>query len=164
MTAADPILTSLMDAVAAGQAGDRALARQCLDDLWRGIGTTGDPGHRCILAHYLADLQETPEAELLWDQRAMAAAEDLTDERLQRIHPALTVRGFLPSLNLNLADGHRRLGQFEQARSYLTAAAEGASNLPDDGYGRHLRDAVRHVRQALDDASTERLDTHPGPR
>lgn len=98
-----------------------------------------------MVAHSLADLQDSPEAELAWDQREMTATEELTDERLQRVHPTLTVRGFLPALHLNLADDHRMLGQFDQARPHLTAATQGAQELADDAYGKRLRDApARH--------------------
>jgi hypothetical protein len=161
MMAVDPTLAQVTAAVTLGREGDRAGARRRLEELWGGIGPEGDPAHRCILAHYLADLQETPEAELEWDERAMATVDELTDERLQRVHPTLTVRGFLPSLHLNLADDHRRLGQVEQARTHLASATEGARTLADDAYGRHLRDAVRHVTQALDAGVTDRLPTHP---
>lgn len=161
MDETDPMLAAVTAAVALGYEGNRAGARQRLTELWDEIGDRGDAAHRCILAHYLADLQETPEAELAWDERALAASEELTDERLQRVHPTLTVRGFLPSLHLNLADDHRILGQFEQARTHLAAAEKGVEGLPEDGYGRHLREALRHVGQALDAGSTDRLSTHP---
>jgi hypothetical protein len=160
-TPADPIITAVTAAITAGHEGHRAQARQQLEDLWRGIGDQGDPAHRCILAHSLADLQDSAEAELTWDERAMAATEELTDERLQRIHPTLTVQGFLPSLHLNLADDHRMLGRFEQAHTHLAAAAQGAQELPDDAYGKHLREGVQHVTEALDARTTQRLPTHP---
>lgn len=161
MTTPDPVLTAVTAAVTRGREGDRAEARQQLEDLWATIGDDGDTAHRCILAHYLADLQDAPHAELAWDQRAMDAAEHLTDARLQQVHPALTVHGFMPSLHLNLADDHRMLGQFDQARHHLDAAITTATDLPDDAYGQHLRDALHHVTHALDTRSTRRLPDHP---
>lgn len=161
MNTTDPILTAITAAITLGQEGHRVQARAHMEDLWRQVGDHGDPAHRCMVAHSLADLQDSPESELTWDERAMAATEELTDERLQRLHPTLTVRGFLPSLHLNLADDHRMLGQFDQARPHLAAATQGAQELPDDAYGRHVRDAVHHVAEALAAGSTQRLPTHP---
>ena len=161
MNTTDPILTAVNAAITLGQEGHRVQARAQLEDAWRRVGDHGDPAHRCMVAHSLADLQDSPEEELAWDQRAMAATETLTDERLQRVHPTLTVRGFLPTLHLNLADDHRMLGQFDHARTHLTAATQGAQELADDAYGRHMRDAVQHVTEALEAGSTQRLPTHP---
>jgi hypothetical protein len=114
-----------------------------------------------ILAHYLADLQDTAEAEPEWGQRSLAAVADLTDERLRAVHPGLSVGGFLPSLHLNLADDHRRLGDVELARTHLGDDARLAAVLPDDDYGRLLRAGVEHVSAAPDSGSSERLPTHP---
>ena len=161
MNTTDPILTAVTAAITLGQQGHRVQARTQMEDLWRQVGDDGDAAHRCMVAHSLADLQDSPEAELTWDERAMAATETLSDERLQRLHPTLTVRGFLPTLHLNLADDHRMLGQFDQARAHLADATQGAQELPDDAYGKHLRDAFQHVTEALEAGSTQRLPTHP---
>lgn len=96
--------------------GAPARARELLAALWDEIGPTGDALHRCTLAHYLADLQDTTEAELAWDERALAAVSDLTDERAQRYLSSLQVQALLPSLYLTLADCHRRLGNVGPAR------------------------------------------------
>ena len=70
----------------------------------------GDDFHRCVIAHFMADLQEDERDELMWDERALAAVDGVSDERAQEYHPSLQVRGFMPSLYLSLADDHRRLG------------------------------------------------------
>ncbi|MEU8183725.1 hypothetical protein AB0B85_10120 [Micromonospora sp. NPDC049044] len=140
---ADPTMARIIEAVQLGQSGRPARARELLSALWDEIGPGGDPLHRCTLAHYLADLQDTTEAELGWDERALAAVSDLTDERARRYLPSLQVQAFLPSLFLNLADCHRRLGQPAQAREYLARAGEQVAHLPDDPYGATIRAAVR---------------------
>ena len=103
---ADPTMTRIIEAVQLGQSGAPARARELLTALWDELGPTGDALHRCTLAHYLADLQDTTEAELTWDEQALAAVSDLTDERAQRYLSSLQVQAFLPSLYLNLADCH----------------------------------------------------------
>jgi len=136
-------------AVEQGRAGDKAQARAALTGLWERVGSGGDALHRCSIAHYLADLQEAVADELLWDQRALAAVVDLTDERAQRFHESLQVRGFLPSLHLNLADDYRRVGDRDRAQHHLGVAGELAGGLPDDDYGSMIRGGIRQVADLL---------------
>ncbi|MEU1240397.1 hypothetical protein ABZ388_08555 [Micromonospora parva] len=140
---ADPTMTRIIEAVHLGHGGAPAEARALLTALWDDIGPTGDALHRCTLAHHLADLQDSTEAELSWDERALAAVSELTDERAQRYLSALQVQAFLPSLHLNLADCHRRLGNVAAAREHLARARENLRLLPDDPYGESIRVAVR---------------------
>lgn len=147
---ADPVMDAVGAAVEVGRAGDRAGARARFEALWEQVTADGDPFHRCTLAHYAADVQDDPHAELVWDERALAAAEELTDERAQRHHAGLTVGGFLPSLHLNLADVHRRLGCDDRARHHLTRARDRVGALPDDGYGAMIRAGIDRCGERLD--------------
>ncbi|MFF0379209.1 hypothetical protein [Actinoplanes missouriensis] len=144
-------------AVEQGRAGDRAEARDSLTRLWESVGENGDALHRCSIAHYLADLQDTVADELAWDQRALAAVTDLDDERARRFDESLQVRAFLPSLHLNLADAYRRAGRPDEARHHLAAAAVGLDLLPDDEYGSMIRTGVTRVSEAVAAASQEPL-------
>ncbi|NJC12142.1 hypothetical protein F4558_001968 [Micromonospora profundi] len=157
----DPVMARIIDAVQLGQSGTPTQARHLLTELWDEIGPTGDALHRCTLAHYLADLQDTAEAELVWDERALAAAADLTDERARRHDDDLRVRGFLPSLHLNLADVHRRLGHVGPAGEHLATARQLVDALPDDAYGDMIRAGIRGVAEALEAGSTRHLGTVP---
>lgn len=157
----DETMASIATAVELGRSGQRVQARAALAALWAQIGATGDALHRCTLAHYLADLQDTGQAELEWDERALAAAHALTDERAQRYDHAWQVRLLLPSLHLNLADDHRRLGNPTRARKHLAQARSLVTDLPDDQYGGVIRSGVQHVSEALAAGSTQRLDSHP---
>ncbi|MGC5285466.1 hypothetical protein [Micromonospora sp. DT231] len=150
----DPTMTRIGEAVQLGRSGQKGPARDALTALWDEIGPTGDAFHRCTLAHYLADLQDTTEAELTWDERALAAVSDLTDERAQRYLSSLQVQAFLPSLHLNLADCHRRLGNPAQAREHLARAGEHLAYLPADAYGEAIRAAIRDF--AADDPTDAR--------
>ncbi|WGW12083.1 hypothetical protein LWF01_18690 [Saxibacter everestensis] len=138
----DEMMFRIQQAIELGQSRDRAEARERCEELWAEIGSTGDPLHRCVLAHHAADLQDDIARELDWDQRALQAAGDLTDDRAQQFDEALQVRGFLPSLHLNLADVYNRLRQDEAAREHLQLAEESLSHLPDDGYGRMIQGGV----------------------
>ena len=151
-------------AVERGRAGEPADARTELGRLWAEIGPDGDPLHRCVLAHHLADLQDDVRDELAWDERALAAVPELSDRRVQQEHASLQVRGLLPSLHLNLADDHRRLGATERARAHLDSAREHLGALADDGYGAMIRNAVEDVADALAAGSVERRPGSPSTR
>ena len=135
---------------------DRDAARAQLAGIWGEI-RAGDPLYRCILAHYLADLQDDVRDELVWDQRALAAADEVTDERARRFagtNGALDVRTLYPSLHLNLGDDYRRLGAGTQAREHLALAQAAQHVLPDDGYGRMIRGGIADLARRLEGVPT----------
>ncbi|WP_446045079.1 hypothetical protein [Streptomyces olivaceus] len=152
-------MDAIGQAVSEGRTGSTLSARRKLLGLWSAIGVTGDPLHRCSLAHYLADLYEDPAQALAWDVRALDAADAMTDQRVQEHHAGLRIAGFYPSLHLNLADNYRRLGSFDAATAHLHAAEEHVPDLPQDAYGTLLRTALDEVAQAV-----SRRDTTKRPR
>lgn len=149
-------------AVVLGREGDIESARSDLLAIWQQIGVAGEPFHRCTLAHYLADLYEDPAQALIWDVRALDAADALTDERAQQHHASLHVAGFYPSLFLNIADNLRRLGAFEAAAEHIRNAEQHTSALSGDAYGNTIRTAIHEVHQAIDNRSTARRGSAPG--
>ncbi|MEU8848188.1 hypothetical protein AB0C70_18575 [Streptomyces sp. NPDC048564] len=159
----DPIMEAIGQAVIEGRTGDTASARQKLLNQWSEIGVTGDPLHRCSLAHYLADLYEDPAQALAWDVRALDAADAVTEQRVQEHHASLHIAGFYPSLHLNLADNYRRLGSFDAATKHINAAKEHAPNLPQDAYGAVLRTALDEVAEAISQRDTAKRPSAPGP-
>lgn len=161
MTSTDTTMHAITEAVALGRTGGRDAARTALGEIWISLGPSGDPLHRCTLAHYLADLQDDAAQALAWDIRAVDAADALTDERARHHDPNLDVRGFYPSLHLNLADNYRRLGSFEAARREIDAARAHLHALGDDGYGAMIRTAVDEVAAAIDARDTTARDTAP---
>lgn len=160
--APDPTMEMIGRAVEHGRAGDVDTARRQLTCLWNEVGPSGDPFHRCTLAHYLADLCDHPAEALIWDIRALDAADSLSDERAQAHHKSLQVASFYPSLHLNIADNLRRLSAFDAAQEHICAAEERSEALSDDGYGRMIRTAVEEVGAAIDQRETARRDSAPG--
>lgn len=158
----DSTMEAIGNAVTLGHQGDTDSARQTLLDLWQQIGVAGDPLHRCTLAHYLADLYDNPAEALIWDVRALDAADALTDERAQQQDASLQVAGFYPSLHLNIADNLRRLAAFDTAAAHIHDAEQRAGELPDTPYGNLIRTAIGEVRQAIDDQDTARRPVAPG--
>jgi hypothetical protein len=148
----DTVMERIAAGVAAFGAGDRGTAERLLAEVWTEVHD-GDPLHRCFLAHYMADLQDDVRDELRWDLRALAAADEVTEERAQAFarsyNGALDVRALYPSLHLNLGDDYRRLGAAAQAREHLALAQTTMHVLPDDGYGRMIRDGIAGLAARL---------------
>jgi hypothetical protein len=154
----DDVLPRVTAAVQRGQAGERAAARRELESMWAEVERGGgDDFHRCVIAHFLADLQDDQREELRWDERALAAVGGVSDERAQEYDGSLRVRGFLPSLYLSLADDHRRLGDATRAREFLGKAQATADALGDDAYGELVGGILVKVSRALAEGSTEPL-------
>jgi hypothetical protein len=112
-------------------------------------GERGDPLHVCTLAHAMADVQDDVDQELVWDQRALAAADLLTDDRLAQAGLVLPVAGLYPSLHLNLSECNRKLGQLDRAREHLQQAEATIDALCDDGYGRLIRAGLQQMAERL---------------
>lgn len=150
----DPTMDSILDAVTEGRRGNAEHARTQLLELWKAIGVSGDPLHRCTLAHHLADLYSEPAQSLAWDVRALDAADVVTEQRVQMHDFGLHVAGFYPSLHLNLADNYRRLGSFDAARGHLEAARDHLPALASDAYGEMIRAALDEVAAAVENRDT----------
>lgn len=150
MTQPDSIMDRIAEAQQQAASGQRAAARAAFAAVWDEVGTDGDPLHVVTLAHYMADVQDDPADELEWDLCALRAVETLTDERAQRHHSSLAVRGFYPSLHLNVANDYAKLDEPAAAREHLVKAEAAAPDLSDDGYGTMIRNGITHLRAQLD--------------
>lgn len=110
-----------------------------------------DHAQRCVIAHYLADLQPNLDDEVAWDERALAAYADVNDQDLAVIgipHAG----GMAPSLHLNLGDGYLRQGHLDAARAQLTAGLEHQDALGRDGYGALIRQGLDRLGERIDEA------------
>ncbi|KAA9376506.1 hypothetical protein F5972_24180 [Microbispora cellulosiformans] len=149
----DPTMTRIGQAVELhhGQ-GQRDAARDLFAQIWDDIGgEQGDPLHVCVLAHSMADVQDDVRQELMWDLRALAAADLVTDERVAEAGVPLSVAGLYPSLHLNLAECYRKLGDLGRAREHLQKARAEIGALGDDGYGRLIRGGLDRLAEQLDE-------------
>ncbi|MEV1329210.1 tetratricopeptide repeat protein [Micromonospora costi] len=130
--------------------GQREAARDLFAQIWDEIGgERGDPLHVCVLAHSMADVQDDVHQELVWDQRALAAADLLTDDRVAQAGVPMSVAGLYPSLHLNLGECHRKLGDLDQARECLQRAQAGMGALGDDEYAQLIRSGLDRLAQQL---------------
>ena len=112
-------------------------ARALFQQAWDGHGSEYEAS---VAAHFLARQQSSLEDALLWNQRALdSALEASLDD----------IRGFLPSLYLNLAHSHEMLGQLDQAEHYLALGESRVAELPESPYGAVVRDGLTRLGQRL---------------
>jgi hypothetical protein len=146
----DPTLIRIGEAVQLSHRGEREAARLLFGEIWDEIGgEQGDPLHRCTLAHAMADVQDDVHQELVWDQRALAAADLLTDARMAQAGVTLPVAGLYPSLYLNLSECYRKLGDLRRAREHLRQAQATIGALGDDEYGQMIKGGLERIAERL---------------
>jgi len=138
----DEIMTRIGRGTELSQQGERDRARQLFAEVWEEIGPDGDPFHRCGLAHSMADVQDDPRQELVWDLRALEAADLITDDRARRAGVTSPIAGFYPSLHLNLGEVYRKLGDMSAARRHLDAGQAAIGALSDDGYAKLIKNGL----------------------
>ena len=123
----NPIVKLCAAGIAAEMAGKRADAGALYMQAW---DARTDEYEACIVAHYLARIQPTPEESLRWNQEALRYAEATDREK---------VKDFYPSLYLNLGKSHEDLGNRDEAKRLYSLAVEGSALLPEG----KLTDIVR---------------------
>jgi hypothetical protein len=139
-------------AIVEAQQGRRS-GRASLVRLWTET-PPGDHARRCVLAHYLADLEPEVEDEVRWDEVALAEHARLADDALAEVGiPSTTAMA--ASLHLNLADGYLRQGRVAEAREHLARGAAAAVVLGDDGYGEMVRRGLDGVARRVSAADEE---------
>jgi hypothetical protein len=146
----DRTLIRIGEAVQLSHQGERQAARLLFARIWEEIGgEQGDPLHVCTLAHAMADVQDDVRQELVWDRRALAAADLLTDARMVQAGVTLPVAGLYPSLHLNLSECYRKLGDVGRAREHLQQAQATIGVLGDDGYAQMIKEGMERVAEQL---------------
>ena len=131
------IHAAIGQAVQLNHQGEREAARLEFEAIGDEIGgEQGDPLHVCTLAHAMADARDDLREELLWDLRALSAADLLTDARMTQAGVGLPAGGLYPSLHLNLSECYRKLGDLGRAREHFERAEATVGALGDDEYGR----------------------------
>lgn len=147
----EEVMRRLGDAINLIGRGEHQEARRLLADLWEHVGQAGDALHRCAVAHHLADVQDDVREALVWDRRALEAADSISDERAAQAGVPGPVTGFYPSLHLNLAEDYRKLGDLSAARRHLDQGQQAARGLGDDSYSAMIRGGLEALATRLGD-------------
>ncbi|MGW9041368.1 hypothetical protein ACWGQL_02205 [Streptomyces lydicus] len=129
----DPELPVVRLCVEGMQAEAEGRAEAALELFQRAWDTATDDYEACIAAHYLARHQTSPEDTLRWNQECLDRADRVGDER---------VRGFYPSLYVNIGHACRQLGQPALAHAYFVQAADRVSDASEGQYGDWNRFAI----------------------
>ncbi|UKY51474.1 hypothetical protein [Streptomyces inhibens] len=141
-----PVVRLCVEGMQAEAEGRAEVARGLFQRAW---DIAADDYEACIAAHYLARHQNSPEETLRWNQECLDRADRVGDER---------VRGFYPSLYVNMGQAYRKLGQPAPARTYFVRAAERVTDAPDGQYGDWNRFAIAEgLRETEGLRGTERL-------
>jgi hypothetical protein len=139
---------TLLDAIQLALTGESEVARERLGQLWSTL-PTDDLFHRCVLAHYMADLQTDPRVELQWDQLALDAALLASPASFDGHIPDVTRDAFLPSLHLNLASSYERTRDLDSARRHAQLALHAVASLPATPLGETTRAAIIRIAARL---------------
>lgn len=130
--------------------GSNDVARRLFERAW---AERTDDYDACIAAHHLARHQDSSQDILRWNQVALHHADAVGDER---------VRGFYPSLYLNLGHSYEQLGDPDQATRYYQLAAQRTDQLPEGPYGDMVREAIargqRRIRETVHSGSAPHGD------
>jgi len=137
----------VIHAVQVALSGDRSEGRRLLEACWAGT-TSGDHAERCVLAHYLADVQDELDDEIRWDESALRAYQWVGDGDLAAIGIP-SAEGLAPSLHLNLGDGYLRRGDLSAARQQLVAGLASVGALGEDGYSAMIRKGLSGLEERL---------------
>lgn len=127
--------------------GDRVTGRRDLRLCWEEAAADAY-AQRCVLAHYLADLEDELDAEVAWDEQALAAYRGVAEADLAAVGIP-SAAGLAPSLHLNLGDGYLRQGRVAAARRELDAGLACMGSLGDDGYGAMISNGLRGLEQRV---------------
>lgn len=138
----------VLSAVQLSLAGEREAALVRLNGLWESLDE-GDAFHRCVVAHYLANLQADARSELEWDRLALEAALSSSPHAFDGRIPGVDHGSFLPSLYLNLAASHERVGELEGAKQHAAAALQKLDQLGSSPLAELTRAAVIRLCEKL---------------
>ena len=142
----------ILEAIGLAQTGDRTTGRQALLACWEQTDPT-EHAFRCVLAHYLADMEDSVDDEVAWDTTALAEYAHLRGDDLAGVGIP-DAAGLAPSLHLNLGDGFLRQGRTAEAAEQLHAGLGAVAALGDDGYGRMIRDGLDRLASRIDSAES----------
>jgi hypothetical protein len=143
---------SILDAVGQAQTGDPATDRQRLLGCWEQT-EPAQHAYRCVLAHYLADVQTSLVDEVSWDTTALEEYAHLGGDDLAAVGIP-DVAGLAPSLHLNLGDGYLRQGRLADASEQVRAGLASVDTLADDGYGRMVREGLARLEIRVEAAES----------
>jgi tetratricopeptide (TPR) repeat protein len=142
----NPVMQLCAAGMTAEAEGRGADAKALFEQAWE---ESRDDFDACVAAHYVARHQATLDDELDWNRKALERANLVADDR---------VRGFYPSLYLNLAHSLEKLGRTAEAREFYATAADWLESQPDSPYLRLVRSGIAAGQQRTGPTNGESHD------
>jgi len=136
----NPVIRLCTRGMEAEQAQRPDEARALFEQAW---DTHTSDYEGCIAAHYLARQQPDDQAAFRWNLTALRLAGSAEVAGIQ-------VRGFFPSLHLNMASSYQTLGDATAAKAHLAAAGRLLDEVPEGPYKDTVRAGLRNVTGRLD--------------
>jgi hypothetical protein len=133
----NPIVKLCAEGMSLEAGGHPAEAAKVFVQAWQ---MATDDFEASIAAHYVARHQDSPVEALQWNQISLDRANLADKER---------VRGFYPSLYLNMGKAHEDLDHIEEAKHFYKLAEGILDVLSDDRYGNLVRDALQRGLERL---------------
>lgn len=143
------------------QTGHRDEAMRAFDPIGSELRARDLPLHLCVLSHHMADLQDDPAEELVWDLRALDAGRRACDADIGRVDESLTIAQLFPSLHLNCADAYLRLGDCASCAVHVQAGLAFLDELPNGAYKTMVKRGLDRTSEALRLRLPEPLSPHP---
>ena len=128
----NPVVQLCSEGIKAEMDGKHEDARNLYMQAW---AIRRDDYDACMVSHYVARVQETPEDILHWNQESLNYANAVNDERVQT---------FYPSLYLNMGKSHEDLGDADKARKCYQLARAALNALPEGPYAETVRGGVEN--------------------
>lgn len=139
------LLGAIAHAAGLSHAGHHDEARRLLEALWNDSEPNPSALVRIAIAHAMGDVASTPDEQVVWDERALVAAELLTEAELRAAGIECSRAEFFPSLHLNLGDAHCRAGQLELARRHCALGQTALRYLAIDGYLEQVAEGLKRL-------------------
>ena len=128
----NPIVALCAEGMMAENSENNGIARDLFKQAWEQAQSDLE---RCIAAHYMARHQKSAMEKLHWDQTSLEFALNVKDT---------DIKGFLPSLYLNIAKCYEDMGLYVKAAEFYELAKSRSAFLNDDGYGQMIRNGIEN--------------------
>lgn len=137
----NPIIRLCAEGMSEQALGNREAAEALFTQAWN---DASDDYEACVAAHYLARCRDDHDEAFNWNEVALSRADRVDDER---------VRGFYPSLHLNMGHSYELRGDRASARRQYERAAARIDELPEEPYTAMIRKGIAAGLERVGEAS-----------
>lgn len=126
----NPIVKLVNEGMKMEKSGKINFARNLYMKAWNSASNNQE---KCITAHFVARQQNSPKNALKWNIKSINYANKTKKE----------VKGYYPSLFLNIGISYENLGKITEANKYYELAFEKISDLPESKESKKYNQEIR---------------------